>query len=202
MNGDNVCSLVFYLCKMEKLLQAIKKEKPLADDLIAAIQAAFQHNIVAKSQILLKENQYCRRLYFLESGTIRTYYYAKDKDVSSWFYQEGQFFAAWASFYSQQPSYEYIEALEECSVYFIDYYSFNQLLDTHPQFERFGRILAQDLTVFIDQFSKGYMFLSAKEKYDLLLSIFPDITQRVNLGHIASFLGISQETLSRIRKTK
>lgn len=187
---------------MDKLIQNISKNQVLTPELIADIKESFSSKSFPKNEILLRENQYCRRLYFLESGTVRTYYFAKDKDVSSWFYKEGQFFASWASFYSQQPSYETIETLEECTVYFIDYYSFNQLLDKHPQFERFGRILAQDLTVFIDQFSKGYMFLSAKEKYDLLLTIFPDITQRVNLGHIASFLGISQETLSRIRKTK
>ncbi len=64
-----------------------------------------------------------------------------------------------------------------------------------------GKLIEEQL-VYIDTYSKGYMFLSAKEKYDKLLSFFPDIDQRANLGYIASMLGISQETLSRIRGEK
>jgi len=73
------------------------------------------------------------------------------------------------------------------------------LLKTDPAFERFGRILMEEQLAFIDYYFKGVLFMTAKEKYSLLLSYFPDITQRVNLGHIASFLGITQETLSRLR---
>lgn len=187
---------------MEKLIQQITYGKTLSADLLNDMDTHFRQEIAPKNKLLLKEKQYCRRLYFLEKGTVRTFYYAKEKDVTSWFYQEGQFFTAWYSFYSEQPSFEYIETLEDCSLYIIDHYNYNQLLDKHHDFARFGRKLAEGMTAYIDQYSKGYMFLSAKERYDLLLASFPDITQRVNLGHIASFLGITQETLSRIRKQK
>ena len=77
-----------------------------------------------------------------------------------------------------------------------------QLYQESPQFERFGRKMYEQQLAYLDAFYKGYLFMTAKERYDLLLSVFPDVTQRVNLGHIASFLGISQETLSRIRAKK
>jgi len=83
-----------------------------------------------------------------------------------------------------------------------EYYDYKKLIETYPKFERFSRLLAEEQLAFIDLYSKGYMFMSAKEKYQLLLSNIPDIELRVKLGYIASFLGISQETLSRIRSSK
>ncbi len=185
---------------MEKLLEQIQRRTTLSDELKAAIEQEFEKQECSKSKLVLKEHQYCRKLYFLENGTARTFYYHDGKEVTSWFYRESQFFSAWYSFYNQQQSFEYIEVLEGAIIYSIDYDRYQFLLKTSPFFERFGRKLAEEQTAFIDQFSKGFMFMTAKEKYDLLLEYMPDITLRVNLGHIASFLGITQETLSRIRK--
>lgn len=187
---------------MQELLQYLRQKITLSSPLQDAISAYFTKEIIPKNTILLKEYQYCQKLYFLSTGTVRTFYYEKGKDITSWFYKEDGFFTAWSSFYSQQASFEYIETLEDCQVNSITYEKFQQLLNQFPAFERFARLLAENQLVFIDQYSKGYMFLSAKERYSLLLKTFPDIALRVKLGHIASFLGISQETLSRIRAKK
>lgn len=187
---------------MEILLQNIRSKIQLNKALEDAIVERFQRQVFPKNELLLREHSYCRRLYFLEQGTVRTFYTEKGKEISSWFYKEGLFFTSWYSFYRQQPSFEYIETLEESIICSIDYFNYQQLLERFPAFERFGRLLAEEQTSFIDYFSKGYNFMSAREKYDLLLSMFPDVTMRVNLGQIASFLGISQETLSRIRKRR
>lgn len=185
---------------MENLIKNIRTKCNVTKELEQAIREAFVLEKIPKNDYLLKEQQYCRKLYYLEEGTIRSFYYDKGKDVTSWFYHEDQFFTSWYAFYSQQPGFEYIEALDDCTVYSIDYFKFQKLFETHPRFERFGRILAEEQSAFVDLFSKGYMFMTAKEKYDLLHEMFPDVSLRVNLGHIASFLGITQETLSRIRK--
>ncbi len=187
---------------MDKLLQNIKDKIKIATELENAIEAAFTYEAIAKNTLLLREGQYCRKLYFLSKGTVRTYYFHKDKDTTSWFYRENQFLSSWYSFYTQEASYENIEAVEDCEVYWITYDNYQKLFIDYPKFERFGRLLAEEQSAFIDAFSKGYMFMSAKERYDSLLAVFPDISLRVNLGHIASFLGISQETLSRIRSKK
>lgn len=183
-------------------LEKIKSLVPLAPEFEKHILQHFYIKSIPKSTILLKELQYCQHLYFLEKGTIRTYYFDKEKEVTSWFYKEGQFFSSWYSFYSRQASFEYIIAEEDCQIYSIEQANFEKLLASHQLLERFGRKLAEEQSAYVDHFSKGYMFMSARERYDLLLSAIPDITLRVNLGHIASFLGISQETLSRIRRSK
>lgn len=166
------------------------------------IERSFVREDFPKKKQLLREFQYCRKLYFLEKGTVRTFYHHEGKEITSWFYNEGNFVSSWHSFYSQKPSFEYIETLEDSVLYSIEYSEYQKLLNTSPDFERFGRLMAEEYIIFIDQYSKAYMFLSAKEKYEQLLSYFPDIELRVKLGYIASFLGITQETLSRIRSQK
>lgn len=184
---------------MENLMQQIATKINISPTLKISIQDSFVREEFPKKKQLLKEFQYCRKLYFLEKGTVRTFYYHEAKEITSWFYKEGQFIASWYSFYTQNPSFEYIETIEDSILYSIEYDDYQKLLDQDTSFERFGRLLAEEFTAFIDQYSKGYMFLSAKEKYNLLLSYFPNIELKVKLGDLASFLGITQETLSRIR---
>ncbi|BDS15305.1 Crp/Fnr family transcriptional regulator [Aureispira anguillae] len=187
---------------MEELIQQIASKIKLSPELKASIKELFIEQKVPKKTQLLREFQYCQNLYFLSKGTVRTFYYHEDKIITSWFYNEGNFFSSWYSFYLQKPSFEYVEVVEDSTIYKISYDNYQLLLDRHSDFERFGRLLAEEYTAFIDQYSKGYMFLSAKERYQLLLTYFPDIELRVKLGDIASFLGITQETLSRIRSRK
>ena len=187
---------------MESLLLQIKNYTPISAELVSAIHTLFKEEKFTQNEFLLREHQQVRKLYFVNKGILRTYYHHDGKDVTSWFYPENQFVTYWYGFYKQAHSHEYIEALDDSLVFGIDYVEYQKLIENHPQFERFARLLAEEQLAFLDAFYKGYMFMSAKDKYELLLSMFPDIELRVKLGHIASFLGISQETLSRIRKKR
>ena len=185
---------------MEKLLEHIRGKAPVSEELKAGIEESFQKRNYSKNESLVKEQKYVRKLFFVEEGTLRTYYHHEDRDVTTWIYKENQFLTSWYGFYNQSISYESIEALEDCTVYWIAYEQYINLIDQYSEFERFARLLAEEQLAFIDHYSQGYMFKTAKEKYDLLIAYFPDVTLRVKLGHIASLLGISQETLSRIRR--
>ncbi len=151
---------------------------------------------------LLLQEQYCQTIYFLKEGLIRTYYMHDDKEVTTWFYTAGHFVTSWYSFYNQQRSFEGIDALEPSILYTISYKDYQDLINNNSSFETFARKLAEEQLTFIDQYSKGYMFLSAEERYQRLLQYIPEIELRAKLGQIASYLGISQETLSRIRGKK
>ena len=154
---------------------------------------------VAKGEVLLEEGKTCKRLYFLSKGTIRTYFYLKGRDITYWIYPDNAIVTSWNSYLLRKPSSEYIEATENCVVHSITYDQWQELFQKYPELERFGRLIMEETVALLDDFYKGYYFMSAKEKFELLTSVFPDVTQRANLGHIASMLGISQETLSRIR---
>ena len=172
---------------------------PLSKESIEAIASIVKIEEIPKGKILIKEGQIAHRLYFLAKGTARTFYFYNGKDITSWIYQEHTPITTWYSFLDNKPSIEHLEILEDAQVVSLLKEDLEKLYCKYPNLEQFGRKMAEQQLAFLDNFYKGYLFMSAREKYDLLLSVFPDVTQRVNLGHIASLLGISQETLSRIR---
>lgn len=187
---------------MNNLLDFIGSKTKLSSSLTQRICGTFEMIKVKKGNLLLAEGGYARYLYFVELGILHNFYYHDGRKVSSWFYSESQFITAWSSFLKQEPSYEYIECLEDCILYRITFENYQQLITEFPSFNNFARILAEHILLFIEQFLKSWAFLSAKEKYDMIRIHFPDIERRVQLGLIASFLGMSQETLSRIRSRK
>ncbi|ANQ51497.1 Crp/Fnr family transcriptional regulator [Flammeovirga sp. MY04] len=187
---------------MHHLLQKISQKTLITPELENRIQELFTLQEHQKSDLLLEANQRARYLYYVEKGALHNYYYHDGRQVSSWFYVEDMFITSWYSFYVQQPSFENIECLEDCTLYRISYEDYQKLIQEFPAFGNFARLLSEEILAILDQFSKSWSFLSAKEKYDLMEVYFPKIEQRIKLGHIASFLGISQETLSRIRAGK
>ena len=184
---------------MEKLIEAFETRVRLTADLKSQVQQLFQCEQLSKNHEILREDQYAQKLYFLESGVIRTYYYHQDKEITSWLYGDNQFFTSWHSFIRQESSFEYIETLEACTIYWITKEKYERLLSSDPLFEKFGRLLVEEQLAFLDFYFKGFLFMTAKEKYNLLVNTYPSVTQKANLGYIASLLGITQETLSRIR---
>ncbi|MCG8326917.1 MAG: Crp/Fnr family transcriptional regulator [Chitinophagales bacterium] len=186
----------------ESLIDYINERVLIPGEIKEAVNAVSKVEALSRNHLLLKEDMVAHRVYFINKGSARTFYYHDGKDVTSWIYREGQLITSWSSFYARIPSYENVELTEDTSVCSISYDDLQLLYAQYSKMQAFGRIMVEEQMVFLDYFYKGFMFMAAKEKYDLLLSIFPDVTQRVNLGHIASFLGISQETLSRIRKKK
>lgn len=183
-------------------LDSIRYYISLTDELESDIRDRVSITSFKKNETLFEQGYVARHIYFIMRGTCRTYYFDKGKDITSWIYPEGIIFTSWHSFLAQKPSFEFAEVLEDSLILQLSYMDLQWLYKKYHVMERWGRLIAEEQLGFIDEYSKSYMFLSAKEKYDLLHSFFPDVTQRVNLGHIASLLGISQETLSRIRSSK
>lgn len=155
---------------------------------------------VAKNHLLIKEGQVCKNIYFIEEGMARSYYLKKDgKEVTQWFFGEGVFMSSADSFFKQSPSYYYLEALDDSVLYSISYGKIETLLAKYHKMETFVRLLSIDMLAKVASKLNAIQFQTARERYDYMNSEFPDISYRVPLGHIASYLGMTQETLSRIR---
>ena len=182
-----------------KFLDFIQGYVRISPEIATDIEALAEIEQFEKSHQLLKDGQVCHKLYFLTEGTARTFYFLDGKDVTSWIYRDGYMITSWHSFLASKPSFEFIEALEPSIFISLTYNNLQKLYHQHPKLERWGRMIAEEQLTSLDHFYKGFMFASAKKRYQLLLDYFPDVTMRANLGHIASLLGISQETLSRIR---
>lgn len=192
----------FIFIFMELLLTYLSSKIHISDALHDRISHDFERIETHKGDILLQEDRRADYLYFIEKGVLHNFYYHEHREVTSWFYTENQFITAWSSFYTQTSSFEAIRCLEDCVLYRISYDNYQRLITEFPAFGNFARILAEEILILLDVFSKSWAFMTAKEKYDLLQQYFPEIELRVKLGLIASFLGISQETLSRIRASK
>lgn len=188
---------------MQALLRYISERAFLSQELRNCIENDFEWIAVKKGEIILQENTRANYLYFIKKGLLSNYYYLDNgRKINSWFYSEHHFVTAWSSFYQQKPSFEIIKAMEDCELYRLSYSNFQKLIADFPAFGNFARLLAEEMLSFIDEFSMGWSFLSAKEKYQRVLTYFPNIELRIKLGLLSSFLGISQETLSRIRAGK
>ena len=184
---------------MESLLSFISQKIHIESELLHGISNCFEQLETKKGTILLEEGKTAKYLYFIEKGILHTSYNIDGKNVSSWFYDEYQCITSWSSFFAQKASFESIECLEDCVLYRISHRNYQKRVNDFPAFSHFARQLSEEILIVIDEFSKSWAFLSAEEKYKVLLGYNPKIELRVKLGLIASFLGISQETLSRLR---
>ncbi len=127
------------------------------------------------------------------------FYYKEGRDVTAWFASEGGIVSAIDSLFTGAPSMYNIELLENCEVYSLQYNKLEPVFDRFPVVERLGRLLVTHNYLLLDERMKLFVFCTAEERYDRLIQQIPDVFRRVRLGHIASYLGMTQEHLSRVR---
>lgn len=157
---------------------------------------------VGKATMIVKEGQNADKLYFVISGCMRVFYQKNEKDITDWFAFENDFVSSINSFFLDIPSPHFIQTLEETSYMEISRENTLRLMEKHHCFETLGRKAITQIMLQLQNRIVSLQFETAQQKYDNLLTIRPDITQRVPLNNIASYLGISLETLSRIRNPK
>ena len=168
---------------------------------VQEIVQLFEEKEIRKHELLLREGQVSNDYFFLEEGFMRTFVYDVDgKDVTTNFCPPGTVVVEVSSFFNRIPSRENIQALADCKGRYITYEQLNHLFHAYPEFREFGRsILVQILTVLKNR-TLSMITETAEQRYEHLLKSNPDIFQNVPLKHIASYLGITDTSLSRIRK--
>nr|WP_294905399.1 Crp/Fnr family transcriptional regulator [uncultured Lacibacter sp.] len=184
---------------MQQLLQHIKGYAPLSVEAEQALYDCFEQVVLAKNQHLLTEGKICRHLYFLEKGALRGYYTLDGKEITHWFGFEHDFVTSFHSFTTQEPAVENLQLLEGSILWSISKDTLTELFNRFHDIERLVRIAYEKYYIRLEERYVNAQFKTAAERYYQLLEDAPHIPERVPLGHIASYLGISQETLSRIR---
>lgn len=153
-----------------------------------------------KRQYLLQEGGVCKYTAFVEKGILRTYSVDdKGNEHILQFSMEGWWLSDLYSFLTNESSLFNIEALEDCELLLITKTSWDLLLEKIPAFERYFRILIQNNLIVTQRRLMGTLSETAEQKYIKLIHIYPDCLQRVPQHMIASYLGITRETLSRVR---
>jgi CRP-like cAMP-binding protein len=155
--------------------------------------------VFSKNEYLVTEGQRCRHIYFLEQGALRGFYNLDGKEITHWFAFEKDFVTSFHSFSTQQPAVENIQLLEGSILWAISKDRLTGLLNQYHDIERLLRIAYEKYYIRLEDRYVNAQFKTATERYQTLLLQTPHIIERVPLGYIASYLGISQETLSRIR---
>jgi CRP-like cAMP-binding protein len=184
---------------MQHLLTQIKNFSPLSNEAESALQDCFEKISLAKNEFLLQEGKVCKQLYFLEKGALRGFYNLEGKEITHWFGFENDFVTSFHSFITQEPAVENIQLLEGSILWGISKDTLTNLFNHHHEIERLMRIAYEKYYIRLEERFVNAQFKTASERYQNLLQQTPHILERVPLGCIASYLGISQETLSRIR---
>lgn len=184
---------------MEQLLNLIKNYSPISEEAEFSLQNSFEKVLLSKHEHLLKVGRTCHHLYFLQQGIVRGYYQLDGKEITHWFGFENDFVTSFHSFITQEPAVESIQLLEGSILWAISKEKLTGLLNQFHELERLLRIAYEKYYIRLEERYVNAQFKTAAERYEQLIQQTPHIVERVPLGYIASYLGISQETLSRTR---
>jgi CRP-like cAMP-binding protein len=179
-------------------------------EIYSPISNECQHEFIAnskistfkKGEIVVREGQYSKKGFLIVQGCSRAYYLKDGKEISDWFTFENQIMASIVSFFSKEPSPHYIEFIEDSTVIEFTKGTVDILTNKYHDFERFISKVVTETMLGLCERLYTIQFNKAEDRYKHLLTIYPDITNRIPLTHIASYLGITLETLSRIRNPK
>lgn len=183
---------------MEKLIEIINSFEKLDSETELAIKESFFEETFNKGEFIVEEGKVCNKIYFIKSGAIRRFCIEDGIEVTKWIYTDNQFVTSMSSFFEQKPSFENFQTCEETLVYSLSY-SDEQTLLEYPIFIRFHIKQLRYYLSNINEFNHLFRLMTAEKKYLFLLESFPQIIKKAKLKHIASLIGVSQETLSRIR---
>lgn len=176
----------------------------LPEQVLEEVLVNFQHLEYPKNYFLLKSGKPCKHLWFMTKGAARHFYTNEQgKEMNTWFSLDTQIIVDTTSFVKQEPAHESIQLIEDSEMYSIEYAALQVLLQKHHSFALwFIKLVELHYVAQIEDRIADLQFLDAKKRYQKLISLNSGITNRVSLGNIASYLNITQETLSRIRAGK
>lgn len=183
-----------------KLRYYLRANTTIDDNEIDNIISCFQLKTVKKNTVLLYQGEICKELYFVHSGCIRTYYLTKQgHEKTRLIAFENSLATSISSFISQQPSFEFVDTLENSELLVISHKDFYRLVADIPQWEKFYRRFLERAYLFQNKKIENLVTLSTKQRYDKLIADTPQYIQRLSNKILASYLDVTQETLSRLK---
>jgi len=185
---------------MITIKQFFARISPLKDEYWHLFSSKLEKREFSKKQIILQQGQTENYLSFIEKGIVRHYFPKIENDITFDFTFEGAFFSAYKSFITQSPAEYNIQALTDISIVSISYQNLQKIYQTTPKGNMFGRFAAEGL--YTKKFNRelSLLTLSPEERYLALFNEHPKLLKQIPLKYIASYIGITPQALSRIRK--
>lgn len=181
---------------IESIFNNIYRLTPAALAMMVGISEELE---LPKGKLLLRANRIEDHIYFLKSGIARAFSAKRERDVTFWFGKEGEALLSMRSYVDRLPGYENIELIEDCQVYKINSSTLQDLFQKDLSIANWGRKFAEREIIKTERRLINLQIGTATERYAELLEESPYLIQRIPLNYIASYLGISAVSLSRIR---
>lgn len=187
---------------MDRIIKAINAIYQVNENTLEELTSCLRPIKIPKKTILIEPNKKNSYVYFIEKGIARSYNLIDGKEVTSWFSQEGELTYSTNSFYGKTEGYEseMVQVIEDSLLYYIPIVELKKQCVKHADIANWLRILHQKAFVEMERRLIYRLYMSAEECYKDFLEKNPDLFQRVNLGYIASYLGMSHVTLCALRK--
>ena len=185
----------------DSLIQFIQQVLPVNAAKAEQVVAKFRPMKVERNKYLLEAGKVCSESHFLETGIIRSYAYDLVGDeVTTAFHLKNSFTTDLVSFFKRTPAKEYIQAITDCETWYITYEDMQASFHAIPEFREFGRLNLVNHYSILKERMLSMLQETAEQRYNDLINSSPEIFQHVPLKYIASYLGITDTSLSRIRK--
>ncbi len=184
---------------MLELRKFIESYTTISESDWETISDCFEHQEVDKNQIILNEGSICNHLYFLESGLLRYFINKDGNEITKFFTVAPYFFTSQVSFNNQKPASENIQAIEKSVVWQITFQDSNKLFELES-WTLFARKIIQEVQYFTEQILEEMQSETAEFRYEKMLRNQAELTNRIPIKYLASFLGIAPQSLSRVRK--
>ncbi len=186
---------------MDKFKQFLQSIAPISDEQFIASKSFFTKKKLNRKDFLVRQNQVCPNISFILSGTIRIYYLnEKSEEITSCFCTQNNFTTSYKSFVLREPSNLILQAITETELLMISYEQLQKLYNIHPVWQTIGRKVAEQEYFTMERYASILNNETAKEKYLRLLKEQPEVIQVANIEDIATYLGVTRRTLSRIRQ--
>jgi len=183
-------------------LEYLNEHLKLTEEFSEKIDTIFRPEHVKKGEILFRPEGFSQKIIFIEEGLIRTYYLKDGKDITYLFLSENSFLTPVECVFYNKPAPYGWEALEGCEIRTAPYRDFELFFSQVPGMEKFIRMLLINVLYTVSEKLYSIQFQTAQERYKSLIESHPNILLRAPLGHVASYLGITQQTLSVIRSSR
>lgn len=184
---------------MEEFIKKIREVYPLPDEEIRVLLEHTEEVVLPKGSRVMTAGEVENYTYLIVSGLARGFFYQDGKDITIWFASVGMTLLSMNTYVYGKAGYENIELLEKCRLLRIENKCLNTLFETHNGLANWGRRMSDVVILKLERLFMERNFMTAAQRYHSLLAHEPEILKKVPLRHIASYLGISQVSLSRIR---